>query len=99
MYICLLSNTLDQLLVLFLFLAVMEEIVSPLRLHSNRLKSSTSFELLLVSLVTAFFVWYVQFLWKRRKWYRCASTLPGPFALPLIGSALYFMGGPYGKTV
>lgn len=73
--------------------------ISPLKLQNERSKSPTwsSFELLIVAVVTIFLGWYIQFLWKRRKWYRHASKMPGPFALPLIGSALYFVGSPYGK--
>ncbi|KAJ8949166.1 hypothetical protein NQ314_008288 [Rhamnusium bicolor] len=57
--------------------------------------SWTVFELLSVALLSTFFVWYIQFLWSRRKLYKCAKKMEGPLALPLIGCALYFIGSPY----
>ncbi|XP_066257685.1 cytochrome P450 4C1-like [Euwallacea similis] len=40
-------------------------------------------------------VYCLRVLWKRRRLYRESMRLPGPLALPFIGSALCFMGNPY----
>lgn len=79
----------------------MEENVSPQKLPDvgYKLSSKTTFHLLLVGFVTTFLVWYVQFLWKRRKWYQLASRMPGPFAFPLIGCAMHFVGSPFGEKL
>ncbi|XP_030764328.1 cytochrome P450 4C1-like [Sitophilus oryzae] len=50
----------------------------------------TNFFILLVGIILS--VWFLQFLWKRRKLYKAASKLPGPFALPIIGSSHLFLG-------
>ncbi|XP_060533268.1 cytochrome P450 4C1-like isoform X2 [Cylas formicarius] len=55
----------------------------------------TATELLAAALGGISFLWYIQFLWRRRKLYQHSRSLPGPFALPLIGSALSFVGNPY----
>lgn len=54
-------------------------------------------EFLLILLVSSVLVYFLQVIWKRRKLYNESLKLPGPFALPLIGSALSFLGKPYGK--
>ncbi|KAF5304212.1 hypothetical protein FQR65_LT08019 [Abscondita terminalis] len=43
-------------------------------------------------LLFTFFVWYLRYHWTRRHLYRAAWKRPGPFPLPFIGSALYFVG-------
>ncbi|KAJ8954174.1 hypothetical protein NQ318_005769 [Aromia moschata] len=40
----------------------------------------------------AFLIWCLRLLWSRRRLYELASKMPGPFSLPLIGSALSFAG-------
>nr|QYA71967.1 cytochrome P450 [Anoplophora glabripennis] len=48
--------------------------------------------LLLVLSVLA--LWYLRYLWKRRKLYIYSWNIPGPVALPFIGAAYKFMGSP-----
>lgn len=36
-------------------------------------------------------VFYLQFLWGRRKLYKYAFQVDGPFSFPFIGSALHFL--------
>lgn len=54
-------------------------------------------EFLLILLISSVLVYFLQIAWKRRKLYKESLNLPGPLALPLIGSALSFIGSPYGK--
>lgn len=54
-------------------------------------------KILFVAAISIFIVWYVQYLWRRRKLYLHASKVPGPLSLPIIGSAIHFAGDPYGK--
>ncbi|CAG9820625.1 unnamed protein product [Phaedon cochleariae] len=62
---------------------------------SSKHYSWTVLELLLVAFTCTFLIWCAQCLWRRRKLYKSASQVPGPFALPFIGCALYFLGSPY----
>ncbi|XP_018565944.1 cytochrome P450 4C1-like [Anoplophora glabripennis] len=39
-------------------------------------------------------LWYLSYLWKRRKLYIYSWNIPGPFALPFIGAAYKFIGSP-----
>ncbi|KAJ8954175.1 hypothetical protein NQ318_005770, partial [Aromia moschata] len=48
--------------------------------------------LLLQICLCGFLIWYLRLLWSRRRLYELASKMPGPFSLPLIGSALFFAG-------
>ncbi|CAH1111817.1 unnamed protein product [Psylliodes chrysocephalus] len=52
-------------------------------------------ELLLLTTACTLLVWFVQFIWGRRKLYSYARQVPGPPSLPLIGSPWYFMGNSY----
>ena len=47
---------------------------------------------ILIGLITAFAVWYIQFRWSRRHLYRLADKIPGPKGLPLFGIALSILG-------
>ncbi|XP_023312994.1 cytochrome P450 4C1-like [Anoplophora glabripennis] len=66
-----------------------------IRRESSFSHTWTALELLLVALTCTLLTWYLQFLWSRRKLYECSRKLPGPFAFPLVGSALHFIGSPY----
>ncbi|KAF2889076.1 hypothetical protein ILUMI_17097, partial [Ignelater luminosus] len=50
------------------------------------------FNTLLFVMIFSFITWYVQYHWKRRHLYAMASKMNGPFALPLVGNALHFVG-------
>ncbi|XP_050299939.1 cytochrome P450 4C1-like [Anthonomus grandis grandis] len=56
----------------------------------NMEQKITSF--FLIFLACTILIWYLQMLWKKRKIYQASLSLPGPLALPIIGSALYFIG-------
>ncbi|KAL1501436.1 hypothetical protein ABEB36_006755 [Hypothenemus hampei] len=42
-----------------------------------------------------FVIWILQKIWNRRRLYLASLKLPGPLALPFIGSAFYFLGNPH----
>ncbi|KAG5900103.1 hypothetical protein JTB14_016072 [Gonioctena quinquepunctata] len=72
-----------------------EKFASFERLLTAKQHSCTDLELILVAIVCTLLTWYIQLLWSRRKLYESASKLSGPFALPIIGCALSFIGNPY----
>nr|CAH7734993.1 unnamed protein product [Callosobruchus chinensis] len=39
-------------------------------------------------------VWYLQTLWRNRELYFRSWNVPGPLALPIIGSAYLLLGAP-----
>ncbi|CAH1107559.1 unnamed protein product [Psylliodes chrysocephalus] len=45
-----------------------------------------------ILLFTTLGIWYIKYLWSRRKLYWYSMNIPGPFGLPLIGSAVLFIG-------
>ncbi|XP_063906177.1 cytochrome P450 4C1-like [Zophobas morio] len=49
---------------------------------------------LLFMVVTLALCYFILFTWKRRRLYYCSLKLPGPFGLPLLGSAHMMRGGP-----
>lgn len=55
-------------------------------------KSLKSYELYFITITFVILFWLLKFVWKRRKLYVSASKLPGPYGLPIIGSAHKFMG-------
>ncbi|KAJ8916519.1 hypothetical protein NQ315_000161 [Exocentrus adspersus] len=66
-------------------------------LHNENDKGIHSWSILdflLATFTCTALVWYTQFLWSRRKLYQASWRLPGPLALPFIGSALCFTGHP-----
>ncbi|KAJ8916518.1 hypothetical protein NQ315_000160 [Exocentrus adspersus] len=54
--------------------------------------TSQNLTLLLCTLILT--LWYLSFLWKRRKLYYLSWNAPGPLSLPLIGAAYIFFGKP-----
>ncbi|XP_050300138.1 cytochrome P450 4C1-like [Anthonomus grandis grandis] len=69
--------------------------VLDLRILLRQRKSSVITEFLLIFLICTMLTWFLQLLWRKRKLYQASLNLPGPFALPIIGSAFYFIGKPY----
>nr|ALD15915.1 cytochrome P450 [Dendroctonus armandi] len=59
------------------------------------IKTFSSRQYLLVFFTCTSIVWFLQILWNRRTLYKESFKLPGPFAPPLIGSALKLSGKPY----
>lgn len=57
----------------------------------------TDSKILPVAAISILIVFYVQYVWRKRKLYLHTMNVPGPLSLPLIGSALYFSGNPYGE--
>ncbi|KAJ8954181.1 hypothetical protein NQ318_005776 [Aromia moschata] len=55
----------------------------------------TATELLLEVAILATLIWYIQFLWSRRKSFVHTSNMPGPLYIPLIGSAMIATGDSY----
>ncbi|XP_019773542.2 cytochrome P450 4C1 isoform X1 [Dendroctonus ponderosae] len=53
-------------------------------------------QFLLVFFTSTSVIWFLQILWNRRTLYKESFKLPGPFAPPLIGSALKLSGNSYG---
>lgn len=53
-------------------------------------------EILMLTLVFIFLVWYAQYHWRRRRLYRMAAKFPGPFPWPFIGNAYLFIGDTAG---
>nr|CAI5838118.1 unnamed protein product [Callosobruchus analis] len=54
--------------------------------------------LIILSCVTIC-VWYLQTLWKKRNLYFRSWSVPGPLALPIIGSTYILLGTPVSGTV
>lgn len=55
-------------------------------------------EILALTLVFIFLVWYAQYHWRRRRLYSMAAKFDGPFAWPFIGNAYDFSGDTRGTT-
>ncbi|KAJ8982602.1 hypothetical protein NQ317_005074 [Molorchus minor] len=58
----------------------------------------TTHEILLASVVSIALIWWLQFLWSRRRLYESARKLQGPTAYPLIGASHNLIGDAYGIT-
>lgn len=54
-------------------------------------------ELLLIFSTTIFFVYVIQYHWKRRELYRRAAKINGPIAFPIIGSSYLTIGNLDGE--
>lgn len=52
---------------------------------------------LLMTMAVSALVWYLQWLWGRRKLYTYAMNVHGPISLPIIGCGYLFLGSPYGN--
>lgn len=80
--------------------SVMEEVVQPVSMrhvHSKPLVTWSVTTFLVISVIGIFVTWYAKILWTRRKLYRFSGKLTGPFALPVIGSTIYFLGNTHSK--
>lgn len=53
--------------------------------------------ILLLSSTLSLLIWYIRYIWNRRKLYTYCRKIQGPFSLPLIGSSYYFLQGNLGK--
>lgn len=79
-------------------LAVMEGKWSQnLNIYALLIPLWTILKILFVATISILIVWYVKYLWGRRKLYLHSIKVPGPLSPPLIGSAMHFAGDPNGK--
>nr|CAH7734651.1 unnamed protein product [Callosobruchus chinensis] len=51
------------------------------------------FNYLVFAFLSVLLIWYVD-RWKRRRLFPCSETVPGPYALPIIGAAYHLFGKP-----